>query len=105
FDCLGCLLDRLDDEAGNAMLDDLSNRSSVKGNYRSAAGHGLNHGEPKRLRPADGKKECPRISEKVRFVALANFSNELGHWGALQQGSDAIIEIAMVGIVNFCSHA
>src|SRR5947209_6509991 len=46
-------LDRIDDEAGAAVLDDFGHRAVRPGDHRRTAGHRLDHGEAEGLGPVD----------------------------------------------------
>src|ERR1700687_784970 len=52
-----------DDEAGQALIDDLGDGATVIGNDRGTACHRLDHDEAKRLRPVDGNEQPDRAAE------------------------------------------
>ena len=44
-----------DDQAGDAVVDDLGHGTATEGENRRAAGHGLDHRQSERLQPVDGE--------------------------------------------------
>src|SRR5690606_25785665 len=86
-------LDGVDDEARDAVFDDLGNRTVPPGEYRRAAGHGLYHGKAEGLGPVDRKEKRGGVTEKRRFVAFAKLAIELH--AAADEGCDAFTIVAL----------
>jgi hypothetical protein len=64
------------DETGLTRLHKLRDRAAAIGNDRRAAGHCLNHHQPKRLRPVDRKQQRIRIAEEFIFLLVADLAYE-----------------------------
>lgn len=62
------------------VIDDLSNRSSVEGDDRSATGHGLDHREREGFRLVTGEKECEVIAKKRCLYGLVDLAYEFYTW-------------------------
>src|SRR5215475_14027510 len=63
----------LDDEAGQSVIDDFSNRPAIERDDRSAACHRFYHDEAERLRPVDRIEQREGTAEKFRLLRVRNF--------------------------------
>src|SRR6266850_6756161 len=70
-------VDRIDQEAGAAVLDHLRHRALRPADHRRAAGHGLDHGEAEGLGPVDREEERRRVAEERGLLRLAHLADEL----------------------------
>src|SRR6516225_3509564 len=64
------LLDAIHHVARHAVVHDLGNRTSPKGQDRCAARHRLDHHESKWLRPIDGEQQGACVAEEPRLLTL-----------------------------------
>ena len=90
---------RIDNGAGEAVLDDLDHRAATEGQHRRSAGHGLDHGKPERLRPVDRKQQRLRLAQKLRLLLVVDLADEFDAAGA-EQRLDLGAEIDLVGAVD-----
>ena len=81
----------LDDEAGEAVVDDLRDRAAVVGNHRCTAGHGLDHDEAERLGPVDRKQQPDCAAQKIRFFVVADLADIFDEWMVHQRANDFIV--------------
>src|SRR5579875_3510192 len=93
--------DRIDDEAGDAVVDDLRYRAASESDHRGAVRHRLDHRQPEGLRPIDREQQSHRISEKGSFFILADLAQKLD-LRILQQGLDARVVIGLIHLVDLC---
>jgi hypothetical protein len=63
-----------DNPPGYAMVDHLSHRAAIERNYRSSAGHGLDHHKAERFRPINGKEERRGVAEEARLLVFINLA-------------------------------
>ena len=93
------LIHGFDDGASDTVVDDLRYRAAAERQYRCTAGHGLDHGQAKGLRPIHGKQQRPRVAEELRLLMLVDLADELDT-GAVEQRLDLRPEIGFVGAVD-----
>src|SRR6185369_12701681 len=79
-----CRVQVIDDEAGNAFVNDLRHRAAAEANYGSATSHGFNHGQSKRFRPVNRKQQRNGIAQKTCLLNLGDFTDEV-NLGAIDQ--------------------
>jgi hypothetical protein len=96
-------VDRVDDEAGDPMIDHFGGGAVGPRKHRRAARHGFDHRKTEGFRPVDRKKKRGGITEKCRLFSLVHFSDEL-HVAA-DERDDAAAEVGCVGLVNLGSDA
>src|SRR5262249_7067758 len=89
------IVDRRDDVACHARIDDFGYRSAAPGNDGRYARHGFYHVEAERLRPVDREDERGRIAEKRRLLRFIDFTDELDA-GSSQERLHALFEIRLV---------
>ena len=90
----------VDDEASNAVVDDLSYRTIVPRDDRRSTGHRLDHDQTEGLGPVDGKEERRGLAEELILLLVIHFSNELDA-GTAEQWFDDVLEIGAVNGVDF----
>src|SRR6202035_5097204 len=90
----------LDDEAGEAVVDDLGDRAAIVGDDGRAARHRLDHHEAERLRPIDWDEQPDRAAQKSRFLVVADFSDVLDQRAVVDQRTYEFIVIILVGAVD-----
>src|SRR5262249_10352511 len=94
------LVDVVDDEASEAVLDDLRGRAVPEGDDRHAARHGLDHDETEGLRPADRKQQGARLAEEGYLGCLVDLADELDRRVIEERGHDLGV-ISFVDAVDF----
>src|SRR5581483_2736568 len=93
------------DETGHAHVDDLAHRSAIPCDHRRAGGHRLDHHQPERLGPVDGKQQGPRAAEQVALGAVVDLTDELDVLGAREQRLDLAMEVCSIGRIDLCRDA
>src|SRR6185503_7060682 len=89
-----------DDEAGEAGVDDLRDRTAVIGYNRRAAGHGFDHHEAERLRPVDRYQKADRATEEIGFLAVADLADEFDQRIGLDERGDQFVIVFLVGAID-----
>ena len=69
-------VDVLDDEAGEAVVDDFRHRAAIERDDRRAAGHGLDHDQAERLRPVDRHQQRDRAAQEFRLLLVGDLADE-----------------------------
>src|SRR5205823_14512224 len=63
------------DKARSPFFNYFGNRATFVRDHWSAAGHGLDHNESKRLRPINRKQQRVRIAEEFVFLSVTDFTD------------------------------
>ena len=95
-DGLDHLVHILDDESGDAVVDDFGDRSVAERDDRCARGHGLDHDQPEGFRPEDGEEESGGVGEQLAPPRVADFAEKDDL--VVQLGLDDVVEV--VGILR-----
>src|SRR5882757_11529085 len=98
-DGFGCGNLAVDDETGQAMLDDLRYRATAIGNHRRAARHRLDHHQAERLGPVDRHEQRPRPAQEFGLVRIADLADVLDARKS-QQRTNLPLEIVAVDTVH-----
>ena len=97
------LLFIVDDEAGNAVIDDFGNGAATPGDDRCSACHSLDHREPKGLGPVNHKEQCQGVSEEIWLLGFIDFADEFNEW-VIEHGLDYVVEVGSIVFANFCGN-
>src|SRR5258708_17862798 len=89
----------IDDEAGDAVIDDFRHGAATKGDDRCPAGHCLDHREAERLAPCDREDETGGIAEEGTLLRVADLA-EILDVGPLEQWLHVRLEVCPVGRVD-----
>src|SRR4051794_15061968 len=84
------LVERMHDQAGVPILDDLGRRAMTPGNHGRSSRHRLDHHKAKGLGPVDGKEERKGIAEKITLLLLVDLADELDQ-RIVEQGLDFLL--------------
>src|ERR1700680_5003434 len=87
------------DETRNPIRDDLRNRSERMRNYGGSTGQRLDHYQPKRLRPINGKQQRGSISQESIFLRGSDFANETDK-GMIEQPLTDALEVLPVRAID-----
>src|SRR5882757_1898723 len=98
-DGFGCGNLAVDDETGQAMLDDLRYRATAISNHRRAARHRLDHHQAERLGPVDRNQQGDRAAEELRLIGVADLA-DIFDVGRGHHRADFFIVIIAVGPVD-----
>src|SRR5580704_8403676 len=72
-----CLIDAVNDKPSDAMIDDLRNGTSSKGDHRGPVGHRFDEHQAERFGPIDRKGQRYRVAQESLLVAVADLTDEL----------------------------
>src|SRR5262249_28193694 len=86
----------VDDEAGHAVLQNLRHRPAPERDHRRTAGHRLDHHQPERLGPIDGKEEGVGAAEKGFLLPVVHLGDKL-YLMAIDVRFDSFLVIASLG--------
>ncbi len=92
-------LHRIDDQTGDAGVDDLGHRAATEGEHRRAASHGFDHRQPERFRPVDREQQRPGLAQELALGALVDLADEF-HARLVEQRFDLLAEIGFVDLVD-----
>src|SRR4051794_24421762 len=67
----------IDDEAGDAIVENLRHRPLAHRDDRGPAGHRLDHCQAEGLAPVDREEQRCRIAEELGLIRIADFAEEL----------------------------
>src|ERR1700731_1590056 len=87
------------DETRSPIRDDLRNRSERMRDDGGSTGQRLDHYQPKRLRPINGKQQRGSISQESIFLRGSDFANELDKRMIEQRLNDSL-EVVPVGTID-----
>src|SRR6516162_2555986 len=71
------IVNAVDDQAGDAVLDNLGHRATPKGDHRRPVGHRLDKRKAEWLRPIDRKQQRRRIAQECTFFAIADLADKV----------------------------
>src|SRR5688572_20837600 len=100
FGGLDCIVQVVADEAGNAVLQDLRDRSTANRDDRCAARQRFGHHQSKWFGPVDWKQQCPRGSEKRALLRFGNFAAKLNQ-RMVEQRLNLPIKISLIDWIDF----
>ena len=92
----------LDDEARDAVLDDLRHGAAIVGDHRAAAGHRLDHHETERLRPVDRDEQRDRAAQERSLVLVADLADVFDIARAIEQRLDLLVVVVAIRPVDLC---
>src|SRR5262245_35759987 len=93
-------IDAVHYKSGNAVLDDLRNRSPTKRNDWCSAGQRFDHHQAEWLRPVNRKQQRECTPKKRALVVLPDLPNEL-HQRVVQQMFNFVVKVLSVNRVDF----
>src|SRR3981081_2823900 len=93
----------VDEEPGDALIDNFGHRPACKGDHRRAACHGLDHDQSKGLRPVDRKKQGTCVAQEITLVGIVDLADEFHEW-IPKQRSDLMLEVLALRIIDFRCH-
>src|ERR1051325_1502339 len=73
-------IDRIDDETGQAIFDDLGHRTATEGDHRSAVRHRLDQHQAERLGPVDREQQRQRVAKEAPLVGFADLADKFDQW-------------------------
>ena len=94
-------LHRVNDGAGDALVDDFRNGALSECKDGCTARHRLDHDQPEWLWPIDREQKRLRLAQEFGLAALIDFADELDPRIA-QQWRDLFAEKSFVDLVDFC---
>ena len=92
------LIHRVNDGAGDALVNDFRNRTPANSKDWSAARHRLDHYQAEWLGPIDREQKRLRLAEECGLATLIDLADELNPWTA-QQRCDLFAEIDFIDLV------
>src|SRR3954453_799296 len=98
------LFDRGNHESALPLVQDLGHRAAAEGDDGGAAGHGLDHHQPERLRPVDGEEHGTGIAQETLLHRLADLPYEID-LRLVEQRLDGLLVIGEVRAVDLGRHA
>ena len=98
------LFQRLDQEAGLAVLDDFGRRAAAEGHDRRAAGHGLDHHQAEGLGPVDREQQRVRSAQERGLLMVADLADELDQRIGVDHRLDDRLPIGLVRRVDLGRH-
>ncbi len=93
----------LDDEAGEAVFDDLRHRAAVVGDDRRTARHRLDHHQPERLRPVDRHQQRNRAAQERRLVGVTDLADVLDI-RRIEHRMDLFFVVVAIRPIDLCSN-
>ena len=90
----------LDDEARDAVLDDLRHGPAIVSDHRAAAGHRLDHHETERLRPVDRDKQRDRTAQERSLVLVADLADVFDIARPIEQRLDLLVVVVAIRPVD-----
>src|SRR5262249_57423631 len=93
------LVERVDDESGPPVDQELGDGPARSGDDRRAARERFDHDEPERLWPVDREQQRLRLPEEPGFVRVADLADELDQW-IVEQRPDVALEVSTVGGID-----
>ncbi len=97
------LLERVDDEAGNAVIDDLGGGAAGERDDGGADEHRLDHDETERLLPLNGKDQTARALEE-RDLRIVRCGSDPARLVAESSDDLALKVVVVAGVYLACEH-
>ena len=94
------LFQRVHEEAGLAVLDDLRRRAAAEGHHRRAAGHGLDHHQAERFGPVDGEQQGLGPAQEGGLLMVTDLADEFDQRIGVDHRLDDGLPIDPIGRVD-----